>query len=92
MSEKTILSSYLEALMVERNRLDNVDIEALVDEKVAEIKADIRQKVVLENENAKHDADVSIRTIKSALEVIAQTLEVSESEEEVSEVISDETY
>lgn len=94
MSEYTALTSHLESLKAERKELDYVDIDALVEERVAEIKSEIRASIVTEVEKSKFVTDVKIEAVTDAINVVtraimeAQGVEVVES----SELITDETY
>jgi hypothetical protein len=92
MSEHTTLTSYLGALIAERESLNNVDIDAIVEERIFDMRARVKAEVVADVENSKHDADVRIQTITTAISIIASVVEVSEDEENVSEIITDETY
>jgi hypothetical protein len=90
MYEYTTLSAYLEALVDKKEALDNVDIEAIVEEKISETRAEIRAKVLAEVEDSKHDVEVSIDTLTKAIAIVARVADSRA--EEVSEVITDETY
>lgn len=93
MSEYTTLSSYLDALVAEKNALDNVDIDALVEERLSSIRAKITAEVEADVANTKIINDAKISAIKDAIGIVARAVEeVEANEEEVSEVISEETY
>jgi hypothetical protein len=92
MSEYTSLTSYLEALKAEREALNNVDIDALVEERLTEVKAKIRTEVVAEVETSKHDNDIRVSAITDAISIVTRALEAERVEAESSEVITDETY
>lgn len=90
MSEYTALSSYLDALVGDRNELDCVDIDAKVEERISEMRARARAEVIAEVEGLKHDADVRIEAFKMALNIVSSCVEPEV--DEVPEIISDETY
>ena len=92
MSEYTSLTSYLEALKAEREALENVDIDALVEDRLAEVKAKIRAEVVAEVENSKFATDIRVSAITDAIGIVTRALEAEKVEAESSEVITDETY
>lgn len=92
MSEYTSLTSYLEALKAERKALENVDIDALVEDRLAEVKAKIRAEVVAEVENSKFATDIRVSAITDAIGIVTRALEAEKVEAESSEVITDETY
>ena len=92
MSEYTSLTSYLEALKAEREALDNVDIDALVEDRLAEVKAKIRAEGVAEVENSKFATDIRVSAITDAIGIVTRALEAKKVEAESSEVITDETY
>lgn len=93
MSEYTTLSSYLDALVAEKNALDNVDIDALVEERLSSIRAKITAEVEADVAHTKIINDAKISAIKDAIGIVARAVEeVEANEEEVSEVISEETY
>ena len=75
MSEYTSLTSYLEALKAEREALDNVDIDALVEDRLAEVKAKIRAEVVAEVENSKFATDIRVSAITDAIGIVTRALE-----------------
>lgn len=92
MSEYTSLTSYLEALKAEREALENVDIDALVEDRLAEVKAKIRAEIVAEVENSKFATDIRVSAITDAIGIVTRALEAEKVEAESSEVITDETY
>lgn len=93
MSEYTTLSSYLDALVAEKDALDNVDIDALVEERLSSIRAKIAAEVEADIAHTKIINDAKISAIKDAIGIVARAVEeVEANEEEVSEVISEETY
>jgi hypothetical protein len=92
MSEYTSLTSYLEALKAEREALENVDIDALVEDRLAEVKAKIRTEIVAEVENSKFATDIRVSAITDAIGIVTRALEAEKVEAESSEVITDETY
>lgn len=92
MSEYNALSSYLQALVADRETLNRVDIDAIVEERISDMRARVRAEVISDNERAKHDADVRIEAVTTALSIIASVQPDAEDEDTVSEVISDETY
>lgn len=97
MSEYTTLTSYLEALEAEKQELNNVDIEAIVDERLAEMRVKVRAEVVTEIAHKTVVTDAQITAINNAITIVTRATEVAdeiseENEDEVSEVISDETY
>lgn len=90
MSEYTSLTSHLEALKAERRELDFVDIDALVDERLAEVKSKIKQEVVAEVASQKFVAEIKIDAIEEALQVVARAREAEKAEVvESSEIIND---
>ena len=91
MSEYTTLTSYLEALVAERDALNTVDIDAIVEERISSIRAKIRADVVADVEHTKLVTDVKISTLTEAISIVTRTQEVEENEDEVPEVISDDT-
>ena len=91
MSECTSLTSYLEALKAEREALNNVDVDALVEERLAEAKAKIRAEVEADVVHTKFVKDIEISAITKAINVITP-VEVPEEEAESSEIITDELY
>ena len=95
MVEYTTLTSYREALEAEKVALENADIEALTEEKLAEVKAQIRAEVVADIEDKKFVADVKISAITDAIEIVERNLAIEQEEvtdEVPTEAISDETY
>lgn len=97
MSEHSTLSSYLEALITKKEALDNINIDAAVDERLADMRARIRAEVVSEVNHASIIVDAQIDAIRTAVAIVARPVEApeqvsEESEYEVSEVITDETY
>lgn len=95
MCEYTTLTSYREALEAEKVALENADIDALTEEKLAEVRSKIREEIVADIENKKFVADVKISAITDAIEIVERNL-ANEQEEVTDEVptetISDETY
>jgi hypothetical protein len=90
MSEYTSLTSHLEVLKAERRELDFVDIDALVDERLAEVKSKIKQEVVAEVASQKFVAEIKIDAIEEALQVVARAREAEKAEVvESSEIIND---
>jgi transposase len=93
MSEYTSLTSYLDDLKAKREALDNVDIDALVAERIAEAKAKIRAEVSGEIVQAKFATDIKISAITDAITIVTRANETAEDAEvESSEIIVDETY
>lgn len=99
MCEYTTLTSYKEALVADREALDNIDVDALVEERLAEMKANITAEIVSEIEKDKLVADVKIIAITDAIQIVERNLalEAQATQEEVTdevptEAISDETY
>lgn len=97
MSEHSTLSSYLEALITKKEALDNINIDAAVDERLADMRAKVRAEVVAEVNHASIIVDAQIDAIRTAVAIVARPVEEAEqvseeSEYEVSEVITDETY
>ena len=93
MSEYTTLSSYLDALIAEKNALDNVDIDALVEERLSTIRAKVLAEVEADVAHTKVVNEAKISAIKDAIGIVARAVEeVETNEEENSVVISEETY
>lgn len=97
MSEHSTLSSYLEALITKKEALDNINIDAAVDERIADMRAKVRAEVVAEINHASIVVDAQIDAIRTAVAIVDRPVEEAEqvseeSEYEVSEVITDETY
>lgn len=92
MSEYTSLTSYLEALKAEREALNNVDVDALVEERLAEAKAKIRAEVEADVVHTKFVKDIEIGAITKAIGVITPVADPEDAEAESSEIITDETY
>lgn len=96
MSEYTTLTSYLEALLAEQEEINNIDVEAVVDERLAQKRAEVRAEVVTEIAHKSVVTEAQITAITNAIAIITRVPEVadeiSEEDDEVSEVISDETY
>ena len=97
MSEYTTLTSYLEALKTERVELDNVDVEAVVDARLAQKRAEVKAEVEAEIAHDVLVTEAKIVAITDAIAIVARPVEVpqevaEENEVEVSEIISDETY
>ena len=94
MSEYTTLTSYLEALEAEKEELNNVDVEAIVDEKLAQKRAEVKAEVVADIALKTVVTDAQIAALTNAIAIVTRATEVAEEidEDEVSEVISDETY
>ncbi|MBP3573874.1 MAG: hypothetical protein J6J71_04630 [Prevotella sp.] len=95
MCEYTTLTSYREALEAEKVALENADIEALTEEKLAEVRSKIREEIVADIEHKKFVADVKIGAIADAIEIVERN--IAEEQEEVTdevptETISDESY
>lgn len=91
MVEHNTLSSYLEELYGEKEALENVNIDALVEEKIATMRARIRAEVVTTVEESKHDVDIRIETLTNAIGIVSRRVEVEDDEDAVCEIISDET-
>jgi hypothetical protein len=97
MSEHSTLSSYLEALITKKEALDSINIDVAVDERLADMRARVRAEVVAEVNHASIIVDAQIDAIRTAVAIVARPVEgleqvAEESEYEVSEVITDETY
>lgn len=98
MCEYTTLTSYKEALEGEKVALENVDVEALTDERLAEVRAEIRAEIVADVENKKFVNNIRLSAITDAIEIVERNLAEQEvAQEEVTdevptETISDETY
>lgn len=96
MSEYTTLTSYLEALEAEKVELANVDVEAVVDERLAQKRAEVKAEVVAEIALKSVVTDAKITAINEAIAIVTRPVEGSEEfdeadEDEVSEVVPDET-
>ena len=91
MVEHNTLSSYLEELYGEKEALENVNIDALVEEKIATMRARVRAEVVTTVEESKHDVDIRIETLTNAIGIVSRRVEVEDDEDAVCEIISDET-
>lgn len=92
MSESISIASYLEVLKAEKEALNNVDIDALVEERLAEAKAKIRAEVEADVVHTKYVKDIEISTITKLLGFISPAEETEVEEAESSEIITDETY
>jgi hypothetical protein len=97
MSEYTTLTSYLEALVVEKEVLNNADVEAMVDARLAQKRAEVKAEVEAEISLKSVVTDAQITAVTNAIAIVTRSMEVAdeidgENEDEVSEVISDETY
>lgn len=96
MSEYTTLTSYLEALVAEKEELANVDVEAVVDARLAQKRAEVTAEVVAEIAHKSVVAEAQITAVTNAIAIVTRAMEVAdeigeENEDDVSEVISDET-
>lgn len=91
MSEYTSLTSYLDTLKAEREALENIDVDALVEERLAEVKAKIRAEVVEDVKNTIYVTDIKIEAIADAIKIVSRAFESEKVEEESSEIITDET-
>jgi hypothetical protein len=92
MSEYTSLTSYLEGLKAEREALNDVDVDALVEERLAEAKAKIRAEVEADVVHTKFVKDIEISAITKAIGAITPVVVPEEEEAESSEIITDELY
>lgn len=99
MCEYTTLTSYKEALVAAREALDNIDVDALVENRLAEMRANIKAEIVSDIDKDKLVADVKISAIEDAIAIVERNLalEAEAAQEEVTdevptEAISDETY
>jgi hypothetical protein len=96
MSEHTTLTSYLEALINEKERLANVDVEAVVDERLAQQRAEVKAEVEKEISINTVVTEAKISAITDAIAILTRPDEVAEEsdeeDDEVSEVVPDETY
>lgn len=97
MSEYTTLTSYLEALVAEKEGLNNADVEAMVDARLAQKRAEVKAEVEAEISLKAVVTDAQITAVTNAITIVSRSMEVAdeidgENEDEVSEVISDETY
>lgn len=99
MVEYTTLTSYKESLVTAREALDNIDVDALVENRLAEMKAKVKAEIVSDIEKDKLVADVKISAIEDAIAIVERNLalEADFAQEEVTdevptETISDETY
>jgi predicted membrane GTPase involved in stress response len=90
MVEHNTLSSYLEELYGEKEALENVDIDALVEEKLTDMRARVKAEVLTVVETSKHDVDIRIETLTNAIGIVSRRVEV-EDEDAVCEIINDET-
>ena len=92
MFEHNTLSSYLEELYGEKEALENVNIDALVEEKIADMRARVRAEVMTAVESSKHDVEIRIETLTNAIGIVSRRVEVEvEDEDAVCEIIDDET-
>ena len=91
MVEHNTLSSYLEELYGEKEALENVDIDALVEERIATMRARVKSEVIATVETSKHDVDIRIETLTNAIGIVSRRVEVEDDEDAVCEIISDET-
>ena len=92
MSEYTSLTPYLEGLKAEREALNDVDVDALVEERLAEAKAKIRAEVEADVVHTKFVKDIEISAITKAIGAITPVVVPEEEEAESSEIITDELY
>jgi hypothetical protein len=97
MAEYTTLTSYLEALVSEKEAYANADVNAIVDERLAQKRAEVKAEVEKEIAQNSLIAEAKICAITDAIAILTRPTEVAEevveeNEDEVSEVISDETY
>lgn len=97
MSEYTTLTSYLEALVAEKEELNNVDVEAIADERLAQKRAEVKAEVEEEIDHKSVVTEAKIVAITDAIAIVTRTVEQAEEsveadEDEVSAVIPDETY
>ena len=93
MSEHTTLTSYLEALVGDKEILETVDVEALVEERLSDMKARVKAEIVAEIEHDKVVVEAKIEAVKNAITIVANAnAQAEEDEDDVSEVVSDETY
>ena len=92
MSENTALTSFLEALESEKIALDSANIDVMVEDRIAAMRAKIRAEVEADIVERRKVIDIRIDTINQLVQVISLVATPEVDESEVSEGISDETF
>lgn len=84
MTKVVRLTEYLDSVKAERNALETVDIDAVVAERLEAIKLKIRGEIIEEIEKQKFVADIRIKAIEDALEIVSAPVESEETATEES--------
>ena len=92
MSENTALTSFLEALESEKIALDSANIDVMVEDRIAAMRAKIRAEVEADIVERRKVIDIRIDTINQLVQVMSLVATPEVDESEVSEGISDETF
>ena len=92
MSENTALTSFLESLESEKIALDSANIDVMVEDRIAVMRAKIRAEVEADISERRKVIDIRIDTINQLVQVMSIVATPEVNEPEVSESISDETF
>ena len=95
MSEYTALASYLASLDAQKASLENIDVDALVEQKIDETRAKVRQEITDELDNEKNTVNIKIEAIFEAMDFVEKTIVQAQekvTDEVPTEYISDESY
>lgn len=84
MTKVVRLTEYLDSVKAERNALETVDIDAVVAERLEAIKFKIRGEIIEEIEKQKFVADIRIKAIEDALQIVSAPVESEETATEES--------
>lgn len=87
MSTNTALTEFLDTLVAERTEIENIDKEAIVRERLAEIELRIRAEVEVDVARRKEVVNIKIETLEMAI----QRVESAEAEAKVATEIAEDS-
>lgn len=85
------LTEILNGYIAERVEIENVDVEAVVKEKLAEIEAEVRAEVEAEIADKRNIVNIKIDTMQNAIEQVAALEAETQSTEETVEDSDNQT-
>lgn len=85
------LTEILNGYIAERAEIENVDVEAVVKAKLAEIEVEVRAKVEADIANKRNIVDIKIDTMKHAIEQVTAVEAETQSTEETVEDSDNQT-
>lgn len=87
MSTNTALTEFLDTLVAERTEIENIDKEAIVRERLAEIELRIRAEVEVDVARRKEVVNIKIETLEMAI----QRVESAEAEAQIATEIAEDS-